>query len=1037
LAIAVVLLGCQAAPSADSGKSESIKPAKSKAASKPEGKSKGKGKVDAPGARVNVPAPPGVEGEAIQPREGDFRARANKTLEQALKQTGKPGFLTAEAMPPAGPPPLAAQRAYAAGRIAYHANQLDDAQRLLHTALNLAPHQPEILRMLGQIYNRWNNKVRGAYYLELAVRADPGDAQSIFALGRHALEQGRWDDAVATLAHGLDVTLKDPESDQALQWLVRYYLASALERDGYDGAAIEQLQTYLQNPQRFTRSSRLMQHLFLLDRQRAHLWLSLGDAQNRMDDPAAALQSYANIEADDEAVQPAAVVSRRVYSLLRLNRKPEARKAIIEYLHQAKADPAALALVGYATEHGVEGADLAEELQQIYKDAQQPAALAIVIADLLPASGRTAWLSGHLKAKPGDLNVLDRFAAHALALSNNKFADPAAAAALVKLSADAVEQAPQHATDYAIALTSQSAAIDPLTTLMDGLPSGEKQRLGVRFLRAGIYIRQNKDEPAGQELRALLEQKPDFTAARLQLAALMVAQEQFEQAAVVLEPLKDSNLPQVATMRMRVLAETGKSDEALKLANELIARQPTNVDLIVDKAMLQLKTGDAVGAERTLWDALNLRPEDERLYAILFQLYDSDRNPLPDATRQYVRLMRKMLGTIPQSRLARIKRAQTAAASGDFDVASELLRGVLNQNAKDYEALDGLLEVLVSAGKREEADKLLQQRMGQDAGDRGLMAVAYKHYHDRLDDDARANQVAEQLLLAQPRNQRRDEQLAKLYLEMDRPADAVKIAAEALAGEVDNPVALVAVQAEALIRQQKVDEAQKVFRTAIARYADHEADLMFLWGAQLDQAGQRPKAEQVFLDLLRKHPDHADANNHLGYTWADQGRNLEQARAMIEKAVAAEPNNSAYLDSLGWVHYKLGAFPEAVRRLKQAVMAPRGEHPVILDHLGDALYRAGEQREAVQVWRRAQQHMTMLKPRDLESPDLKGLGEKLAAKIQAVVAKQAPAVADVPGNAAVDAPRADAAAAEGEAPVEAPAPMQPAAPEPAPAPVAP
>ena len=124
-------------------------------------------------------------------------------------------------------------------------------------------------------------------------------------------------------------------------------------------------------------------------------------------------------------------------------------------------------------------------------------------------------------------------------------------------------------------------------------------------------------------------------------------------------------------------------DEALALIDDAIACSvPTDPRLAIQKARLQLRAADPAAAEQTLLDALNTQPYAEALYVELFRLYND--NAVPDSIRQYQRLMRRMLGTIPTSRVARLMRANWLNAQSKFDESAEtLLLELIEENPDD------------------------------------------------------------------------------------------------------------------------------------------------------------------------------------------------------------------------------------------------------------------------------------------------------------------------------------------------------------------
>lgn len=147
-------------------------------------------------------------------------------------------------------------------------------------------------------------------------------------------------------------------------------------------------------------------------------------------------------------------------------------------------------------------------------------------------------------------------------------------------------------------------------------------------------------------------------------------------------------------------------------------------------------------------------------------------------------------------------------------------------------------------------------------------------------------------------------------------------------------------------------------------------------GTCYERVKKWPQAEADLKKALQLQPDQPLVLNYLGYSWIDQGRNLKQGMQLIEKAVALKPDDGYIVDSLGWAHYRLGNYKDAVRYLERAVEL-RPEDPVLNDHLGDALWRVGREREARFQWDQA----LSLKP---EPEDAEKIAHKLTHGLQTV-----------------------------------------------------
>lgn len=123
------------------------------------------------------------------------------------------------------------------------------------------------------------------------------------------------------------------------------------------------------------------------------------------------------------------------------------------------------------------------------------------------------------------------------------------------------------------------------------------------------------------------------------------------------------------------------------------------------------------------------------------------------------------------------------------------------------------------------------------------------------------------------------------------------------------------------------------------------------------------KASAELEILLEKYPDDPDLNNDLGYLWADQGKNLEKAEQMIRKALDEEPENVSFLDSLGWVLFRLNKPEEAIEPLEKAARDP-GASATILDHLGDVYFALKRFDDAEAAWNKAEALAQRSKPPD-------------------------------------------------------------------------
>jgi tetratricopeptide (TPR) repeat protein len=943
----------------------------------------------------SVPPPPGLEAKSVQPRQGDALILANLTLPQVLARIPGPDYLTSQPADPvrtaaaqdddadgagddddavdAPRVPLTAQRAYLKARMAWREGNSFEAVRLLQQALRLAPDSAAILRLLGRIDTAGGNPQRGAQSLEQALRLEPDDPQSLFLLARYAAVQGRGDHAIAIMARALDLARAGGDLDPALPPLMQFFLGSSLEQGGYDAAAIAAYLRALDLPDSFPRSTGLLRELAFLYRQRGDAWLFIGDAHHRLGEPGAALLAYR--KAADFQVNPDDLAARLTYTLLRLGHDDDAQRLVAQALQSQGATPSVLALLRYTIAHGSAAGPLLGQLRAAYVTSGRPAQIALTLADVLPPDQAVDLLAGHLQHQPADQAVFAQWLKLRLiaaALPAKPEDHPNHLAQVIRAAAGIIAAAPQTAIPYTQVLSEHLSGVADTGLMAAAWRRVQTQSTAPEYsdaaavapwidlLHASWLAQQGQTDAAIALLEPLVDAHPDLRAVRLRLGEWLVRSERFTQAAKVLEPLQGSTDTLAIRLRVRVLAETGHPEQALRLLEGLLAADAGNLALVVDKANLHLKTGDSAAAERTLLDAVNASPNEEKLYEALIDLYDSQAAP-PDAVRQYQRLMTRLLRVMPQSPVARVERAKLHAARGEVGPAETMLRQVLAEKPQDLRALDALLDTLARSNRKPQADALLAEHLTARPNDGRLLLLARQHFQRTGNREGFADATLK-LILLQPESAQRALTLASFYAQTGR-----------------------------------FEEGEQHLRDALTRYPQHEADLSYQRGMLLDRQGRREEAEKVMLDALSRHAEHPMLNNALGYAWADQGRNLEQAQAMIRQALESEPDRAAYLDSLGWVLYKRGQFAESEQWLQRSKAAAEGQYPVILDHLGDAQYRLDQKPQARQTWQQALGLLQRLRQTgQADDPELTGLDERLSAKLKALDANQPAPVAPVP-----------------------------------------
>ena len=946
---------------------------------------------------VAVPPPPGLSSKQIAPRGGDDLVKANLSLQKILESLPKPQYLPPDdqgQVPESAPvddPPLAAQRFYFEGRQAWLERRNFEAIDKLQSAFNLAPDSAAIARLLGKIQAQ-TNRVQAEHLLQKAVQLDPDDPESLFLLAGLVRRQNRFDEAIVLLARALRYKGQVRDVDPAIWTLAHYDLGVALVSAEYDQAAIVQFINHIETPRYIMHMSGAHRRLYRLQRSRSLTWLMIGDAHHRIDQPGAAIQAYEKVwKIPPKNRDP--LLSRMVFSYLRLGRVDQASKLAVASIGLITPEKELTALLRYLVEQGAARDDLALALRRAYEQAGRSSSLAISIAALLTDDDATRFLGEHLAHEPVDVVAFEELIGRLLCREAAP-TDEQRLAEAVRITAATISAVPGAGQWYAEFLIERVESPVVLLDALARVKPAETSRTGRGFLRAFALERLGRKKDAVVQFELVLDDNADFEVARIYLARLLIEQQQYTRAGRILDPLIDKPDPSIVSLRVAVLANTGRTEQAMKLLDDLITRYPDNLEIVLQKTRLQMDHAQYIAAEYLLSDKLNAHPGAEALYEALFALYEHRR--VPDAERRFSRLLDRARQHVPQSWIFRLKMAEVLMLSGNAEHvgrAEKQFKDLMVQRPHDYRPLNGLLDLLWRTKRRHDANTLIDQRIEAEPDNSSLLQVALIHYEDRAKNRRRLHEVSVLYLLTQPPDEQRDTQLGYQYLLLDQAGKTIEYVGPYLHKQPKDPDAVVSLLRRACVDLGQIAEAENLIRLAIDRFAEHRSDLTLQLAILYDQTDRFDKAVQMMLRILIDDPDHAPTNNMLGYNWAVRGENLARAKSLVERALELDQNSVAYRDSLGWIYYKMGRFNDALRELNRAIAEEGGDNSVILDHLGDALYRAGRRKDAVVKWQLA------VKRYDSEmariDPEMVGLENRTSQKVQAVRARKQPELAAV------------------------------------------
>jgi tetratricopeptide (TPR) repeat protein len=250
------------------------------------------------------------------------------------------------------------------------------------------------------------------------------------------------------------------------------------------------------------------------------------------------------------------------------------------------------------------------------------------------------------------------------------------------------------------------------------------------------------------------------------------------------------------------------------------------------------------------------------------------------------------------------------------------------------------------------------QRSADEMGDLWVQVLTRTEDDRRLLSDAfRPKMLAEDIIGYQGRLKREPasaslhDDVALLYLEMGRPADALTHFTQSAALKPESAAAHYNVGV-ALAATSRLDEAILKYRAALALKPDYALASNNL-GSALLQRGQLDEAAALFRAAIKSNPEHASAHHNLGTVYRLRGA-WREAAGELERAVQLQPDDPRPLGDLAML---LAAAPiDALRDPRRAVtlaeraaaLTRRGD-PSVLDVLAAAYASAGVFDRAVET----------------------------------------------------------------------------------------
>jgi tetratricopeptide (TPR) repeat protein len=436
-------------------------------------------------------------------------------------------------------------------------------------------------------------------------------------------------------------------------------------------------------------------------------------------------------------------------------------------------------------------------------------------------------------------------------------------------------------------------------------------------------------------------------------------------------------------MLARMLEGTGNAVGARARIEEVLAKDPNQVEALKLRAAYRIQADDPGGAIVDLRTALDQAPRDAEILTLMAEAHE--RDGAPDLAAERLALAVEVSGNRAEEALryagflAREGRTEPAIAvlldarranPGEPEILRMLAQLYLTQsNWAEAEAVTNDLAGLPQPEAKTAAQELKAAiLLGQNRVDEGLSFLSEiigDQTEANADGSARNDTRAVAMLLeTQVRQGRLPE--ARAYLDgllIDRPEDRdlqlLSAGLDAMRGDTAKAEAqyrdLIAADpaAEAPVRllyalltaQDRRDEAAAVVETAL-QTQPKSGTLRWLKAGDLEKAGDIDGAIAIYEQMYAEDSGNVIVANNLASmitTYKSDPESLDRAFAVARRLRGSDV--PAFADTYGWIVFRRGDIEEALAHLERAAPGLPGD-AMAQYHLGMAYEAAGRKDEA-------------------------------------------------------------------------------------------
>jgi Flp pilus assembly protein TadD len=447
-------------------------------------------------------------------------------------------------------------------------------------------------------------------------------------------------------------------------------------------------------------------------------------------------------------------------------------------------------------------------------------------------------------------------------------------------------------------------------------------------------------------LKEITGEAPDFLPAWRLLAQIAFSEKQFDESLKLIENILFRDPPNIDArlLQAQVWLAKGETKKAVESLERLDTAYPKLPLIKHSLARAYLQNNNAAQAAVVLNQVLTEHPDNAEALLIL-----GEANLRSGNAQQVVTSMRDLLKKRSDLAPAQLLLARAYQSLGRLDDAAAVFREQIKVSPQSPQPYLPLGLILRQQNKIDEARKAFEN--AQRLAPENLLAVSQLV---ELDIQSRNFDAALQRIRAElqktPQSPGAHFLEGKVYAaqrQWDR-AEAALLKALELNPNSSSTYGLLI---STYVASNKLPQAITQLETLLSKSRD-DAGALMLSALIYQRMNEFSNAKDAYEKVLSAKPDFPPALNNLAYLYTERLDQLDKAHELAQKARALQPGDGAIADTLGWILYKQGDYKQALALLQESAQN-LPNNPEVQFHLGMASYMMGRTDEALMAFHQA------------------------------------------------------------------------------------